>query len=101
MAPQSLKLPVMETMPPATDPTNDTTAEAEAVQLECIRRMSPLERLRAGCRMSSRVRRLAFEAIRGRHEDADEMEVRLRFIELAYGANLAADVRLWLRDGGR
>jgi hypothetical protein len=84
-----------------TDPTNDTAAEAEAVQLECIRRMSPLERLRAGCRMSSRVRRLAFEAIRGRHEDADEMEVRLRFIELAYGANLAADVRLWLRDGGR
>lgn len=88
-------------MPPATDPTNDTTAEAEAVQLACIRRMSPLERLRAGCRMSNRVRRLAFDAIRGRHPDANETEVRLRFIELAYGAFLAADVRLWLRDRGR
>jgi hypothetical protein len=91
----------METMPPATDPTNDTAAEAEAVQLECIRRMSPLERLRAGCRMSNRGRRLAFEAIRAQHPEADETEVRLRYIELAYGVELAADVRLWLRDRGR
>ena len=90
----------METMPPA-DPTNDTAAEAEAVQLDCIRRMSPLERLRAGCRMSNRGRRLAFEAIRARHPEADETEVRVRFIELAYGAELAADVRLWLRDRRR
>ncbi len=84
-----------------TEPTNDTAAEADAVQLECIRRMSPLARLRAGCRMSSRVRRLAFDAIRARHPDADETEVRLRFIELAHGADLAADVRRWLRDRGR
>jgi hypothetical protein len=91
----------METMPPATDPTNDTAAEAEAVQMECIRRMSPLERLRAGCRMSNRGRRLAVDAIRARHPDADETEVRLRYIELAYGADLAADVRLWLSDRGR
>ena len=51
--------------------------------------------------MSNRGRRLAFEAIRARHPDADETEVRLRFIELAYGAGLAAGVRLWLRDRGR
>ena len=87
-------------MPPA-DPTNDTAAEAEAIQLDCIRRMSPLERLRAGCRMSIRGRRLACEAIRARHPQADETEVRVRYIELAYGAELAADVRLWLRDRGR
>jgi len=91
----------MEIASALTDPTNDTAAEAEAVQLECIRRMSPLERLRAGCRMSNRGRRLAFDAIRARHPDADETEVRLRFIELAYGADLAADVRRWLRDRGR
>ena len=64
-------------------------------------RMSPLELLRAGCRMSNRGRRLAFDAIRARHPDADETEVRVHFIELAYGADLAADVRLWLRDRGR
>ena len=88
-------------MPLATDPTNDTAAEAEAIQLACIRRMSPLERLRAACRMSNRGRRLAVDAIRARLPDADETEVRVRFIELAYGAELAADVRRWLRDRGR
>ena len=60
--------------------------------------MSPLERLQAGCRMSQRGRRLAMEAIRRRHPDADDVEIRLRFIELAYGTGLAADVRRWLRN---
>jgi hypothetical protein len=91
----------MEIASALTDPTNDTAAEAEAVQLECIRRMSPLDCLRAACRMSNRGRRLAFDAIRARLPDADETEVRLRYIELAYGAELAADVRRWLRDRGR
>jgi hypothetical protein len=60
--------------------------------------MSPLERLQAGCRMSQRGRRLAMEAIRRRHPDADDVEIRLRSIELAYGTGLAADVRRWLRN---
>jgi len=76
----------------------DTAAEASAIQLECVRRMLPLDRLRAGCRMSQRGRRLALEAIRRRHPEADDLEVRLRAIELAYGADLAADVRHWLRS---
>jgi hypothetical protein len=46
---------------------------AAAVQLACLRRMSPLERLQAGCRMSQRGRRLAMEAIRRRHPDADDL----------------------------
>jgi len=60
--------------------------------------MSPLERLQAGCRMSQRGRRLAMEAIRRHHPDADDVEIRLRSIELAYGTGLAADVRRWLRN---
>ena len=48
--------------------------------------------------MSNRGRRLAFDAIRVRHPSADDMEIRLRFIELAYGADLAAEVRRWLPD---
>ena len=48
--------------------------------------------------MSQRGRRLAFDAIRVRYPNADDMEIRLRFIELAYGADLAADVRRWLPD---
>jgi hypothetical protein len=88
----------VDAMTPLIDPTNDTAAEADAVQLACIRRMSPGERLQAGCRMSQRGRRLAFDAIRVRCPNADDMEIRLRFIELAYGADLAADVRRWLLD---
>jgi hypothetical protein len=86
----------VETKPP--DPTNDTAADAAAVQLACLRRMSPLERFEAGCRMSQRGRRFAMDAIRRRHPEANEEEIRLRVIELAYGAGLAADVRCWLRS---
>ena len=88
----------VDAISPPIDPTNDTSAEAEAVQLACIRRMLPGERLQAGCRMSQRGRRLAFDAIRVRHPNADDMEIHLRFIELAYGGDLAADVRRWLPD---
>jgi hypothetical protein len=88
----------MNVEPHFSDPTNDTTTEAAAVQLSCLRRMSPLERLQAGCRMTQRGRRLAMEAIRRRHPEADAMEIRLRTIELAYGTALAADVRRWLRN---
>lgn len=82
---------------PALHMPSDTAAEAAAVQVACVRRMSPFERLEAGCRMSRRGRRFAMDAIRRRHPDADELEVRLRAIELAYGPDLAADVRRWLR----
>jgi hypothetical protein len=63
--------------------------------------MSPVARLEAGCRMSHRGRRLAINAIKRRHPEADETEIRLRAIELAYGASLADDVRRWLRDRSR
>lgn len=83
------------------NPTNDTAADAAAVQNECLRRMTPMERLRAGCRMSQRGRRLALDAIRRLHPDADDREVRFRAIELAYGPELAAAVRRWVRSCGR
>jgi hypothetical protein len=38
------------------------------------------------------------DAIRRRHPDANETDVRLRYIELAYEPNLAADVRRWLGE---
>lgn len=38
---------------------------------------------------------MAFDAIRRRHPEYTEDEVRLRFIELTYGKALADDVRRW------
>ena len=77
---------------------SDTSDEALAVQLECLRQMSPQERLRPACAWSGQVRRMAFDAIRRRHPEYSEDEVRLTFIELTYGKELADEVRSWQQE---
>lgn len=77
---------------------SDTSDEALAVQVACLRRMSPQERLRRACAWSGQVRRMAFDAIRRRHPEYSDDEVRLRFIELTYGKELADEVRNWQRE---
>ena len=74
---------------------SDTSNEAVAVQLACLRRMTPHERLRRACAWSGRLRRMALDAIRRRHPEFSENDVRLRFIELTYGKPLADEVRDW------
>ena len=86
-------------MAPAGIPS-DTSTSAAAVQRARIRALAPLERLRKGCALSNRGRRMALEAIRRRNPRADATEVRLRYLELAYGRALAAEVRRWLGDRG-
>lgn len=71
----------------------DTSREALEVQLDCLRRLTPHERIRKTCAMSRRVRNMAMDAIRRRHPEMDDMEVRLRFIELTHGKSLADDIR--------
>lgn len=75
--------------------TSDTSAEAHAVQLDCIRKMTPQERIRQMCALSNQVKKMTFDAIRRRHPEFDEDEVQVRFIELTYGKTLADDVRRW------
>ena len=82
-------------MPPD---VSDTSDEALEVQLECLRQMSPQERLRRACAWTGQVRRMAFDAIRRRHPEYSEDEVRLTFIELTYGKDLADEVRNWQRE---
>ena len=79
---------------------SDTSDEALAVQLECLRQMTPHERLRRACAWSGQVRRMAFDAIRRRHPEFSEGDVRLKFIELTYGQSLADEVRDWQRENG-
>ncbi len=73
--------------------TTDTSPEAYAVQLELMRQMSPIQRLRKTFALSRRVKRMAMDAIRRRHPEFDENAVRLKFIELTYGKSLADGVR--------
>ncbi len=74
---------------------NDSSTEALALQLQAFREMSPQERLRKMWALSSQVRQMAFAAIRRRHPDLHEDQVQLRFIELAYGTGLAAEIARW------
>ena len=83
------------------DNTTDTSPDAAAVQLECLRQMTPRERIRKTCAMSRLVKNMAFDAIRRRHPDLSDRDVQLIFIELTYGKNLADDVRSWQQEKGR
>lgn len=75
--------------------TTDSSSDAEAVQLELLRQMSPQQRIKVVCGLSNNIRQMVFSAIRRRHPDYSENQVRLVFIELTYGKDLADDVKRW------
>ena len=43
---------------------------------------------------------MAFEAIRRRYPNLSDQQVQLKFIQLTYGAILAADVCDWVKERG-
>ena len=73
--------------------TIDTSAEAEAVRLELNRRMAPSQRVEKSLRLTSQMMRCCKSAIRRRHPEFTKDEVDVKFIELHYGAELAAAVQ--------
>ncbi len=77
----------------STKQITDTSPEALAVQLECLRKMSPRKRIAQMLAMSSRLKRMAFAAIRRRHPDWVDNDLRLFFIELTYGKTLSEAMR--------
>jgi hypothetical protein len=77
---------------------SDTSAAAELVQLELLRNMSPHERLTMALSLSRQVKRMCMAAIRRRHPEFDDNAVRLKFIELTYGEELADNIRRWQKD---
>jgi len=81
---------------PTTRYTSDTSKQANAVQLDLWRSMSGQERVAKSMALSSRLRKMAFDAIRRQHPDWDERQVQLKFIELTYGKKLASEVTEWL-----
>jgi len=78
--------------------TTDTSPEAEAIQLDLLKQMTPEQRILKMCALSHGVRKMAFDAIRRRHPNYCEDEVRLAFIELNFGKSLADDVRRTTQD---
>ena len=77
---------------------SDTSPEAYAVQLELLHQMSPAQRIQKTFAWSNQLKRMAMDAIRRRHPDFDEAQVRLKFIELTYGKELAENVKKYQED---
>ncbi len=76
---------------------NDTDPRAAAVQLELLRQAGPERRAAIAGRLSDEVIRLSRRALREQSSpDVDELEVKLRWVELHYGADLAPRVRAYL-----
>lgn len=72
--------------------TTDTSPEAEEVQLELIRRMSPAERALKALRLTTRLVRECKAAIARNQPELTTREIGIAFIELNYGKELAAAV---------
>ena len=79
----------------------DTSTEALQTQLDGIRRMLPAERFSRMCSWTQQIRNMAINAIRRRHPEFSDDEIRLKFIELTYGTALARDVRRHLLERRR
>jgi len=60
--------------------------------------MSGQQRIQKVTMLSTRLRNMSFDAIRRRHPEFSEDQVRLKFIELTYGEELALEVAAHLRE---
>ena len=83
--------------------SDDTTPEAERVQVDLLRAAPVARRLRLALSLSATVISAARRAHARAQPGASPRELELRFVELHYGAALAQDLRTELdrRDRAR
>ncbi len=72
---------------------SDTTPEAEEVQLRLLRQAGVAGRVELAFRLSTEMIRASRRAIALRHPELDEQGVKLRWVELRYGQDLADRIR--------
>jgi hypothetical protein len=70
--------------------SRDTTSDAERVQIELWRSMPPSRKAELTGAMFRSLHELTLAGLRGRHPDADEAELRMRWAWLTLGAELAS-----------
>ena len=81
---------------PTQPPHHDTTPEAESILVGLLQDKPAEVRLEDAVAASNRVAQLCKEAIRRNNQDWSEEEVKLRFIAINYGKDIAAKVRAHL-----
>lgn len=74
----------------------DTSADAERVQVELLRRVSVARRLHMAFRLSATVMSMARRALARQRPHASRRELDLEFVALHYGAALADGLRVEL-----
>lgn len=69
--------------------SSDTTPEAEVLLFELLGKKSPAEKLQMVGRISATVRTLATSGLRERYPDDSDRQLKIRLVELLYGADVA------------
>lgn len=70
----------------------DTSAEAERVQIDLLRSAPVSRRLRLAWSLSAAVIGVARQTLARKSPNLSQQELDVRFVELHYGRNLAADL---------
>jgi hypothetical protein len=76
--------------------SRDTRPEAERVQIELLRQASAARRLELGLSFCQSASEIAWAGIRKAHPLASLEELKLLFVEVNYGKELANRVRAYL-----
>jgi hypothetical protein len=76
----------------------DTDPEAEAVQMELLRRAGPARRAQMALTLSAQVIGLAKRHLRRCDPEASETEIGIQFVELHYGKEFAEGLRQYLAE---
>jgi hypothetical protein len=76
----------------------DTDPEAERIQLQLLREAGVEKRLALALSLTQVTMELAKRAVRERYPDADEDELKVRFVAQVYGSELAEGFRQYLEQ---
>ena len=79
---------------------NDTSPEADRVQIELLRKAGPEARFRKMASLTHSVVTLSKRAIARQKPNLSVLEQRMAFVKLHYGAELENKVREFLRRRG-
>ena len=71
---------------------SDTPSHIERLQAELLARRTPAQRVAMAMALTRQARALSWRALRRRHPDASEAELKVMFVELHYGRALAQGV---------
>jgi len=94
------EIPALSIARPLRTSITDTAPEAEEVQIRLLREAGVERRFGLAMSLSHTAIELSRGAIRQRHPDWSEREVKLEFVRLCYGEKLASEVRAYLERRG-